>query len=492
MRGGFRHLRNYASAGLLSALVGVVSFPIMTRNLSVADYGLLGLIASSLTLFVAFGKLGVQHSVIRFFAQIREGNSAFDTRQMNSTVGALFLVFAAATTLVWLLVGNAVLPHLLRSEKIGALFGIAAGVVFVRLLGSGILNFLRAQQRSAVVALSQMIARVVNLALIVALLLLVGLDLRSLLVCLLLAELASVAHAAWRYRADFVFDPRALSMPLARALLAYGVPLMLLESLGLVLRLSDRYLIEILLGVTELGQYSASYNLVAYLDVVVLAAMVQAIKPMYVQIWEGEGREATRVFLGRGLRLFLVLGLPLVALFSSASPHLLGFLAGERYAPGTVIIPWVTLSFLIDGAVIFLGAGLYIHKDTRTLVRWGAAATAVNLALNVALIPHFGIVGAAVVTVLSYLLFGVGVARAAFGRLPFALPLREPVLMGLAAVAVYLALERVELGSDPLDFLAKSALGACALGAALLAVDAETRGWLLARWPGAGRPGTVE
>ncbi len=45
--GMLRHLRNYASAGILAALVGLVSFPILTRNLSVADYGVVGLISIS-------------------------------------------------------------------------------------------------------------------------------------------------------------------------------------------------------------------------------------------------------------------------------------------------------------------------------------------------------------------------------------------------------------------------------------------------------------
>ena len=474
----FRHLRNYATAGLVSALVGVVSFPIMTRNLSIADYGLLGLIASSITLFVAVGKLGVQHALVRFCAQIRHGNSRFDSLELHSTVGVLFLAFAGVTTALWLLAGHLVLPHVLQSEEIGTLFSVAAGVVFVRLLGSGVINFLRARQRSGAVALSQTIARGANLALILVLLFAGGLDLHHLLICLLLAELAGVTHAAWRYRPDFSFARSAVSAALTRAMLVYGLPLMLLEALGLVLRLSDRYLIEALLGVTELGQYAASYNLVAYLDLIVLAALVQALKPRYLQIWESEGAEPTRRFLAGALRVFLVVGAPSVALFSLTGPHLLGLLAGERYLPGTAIIPLITLSFLLEGAVQFSAAGLHIREETRSLMLWGAVASAVNLALNVAFIPVYGIVGAASVTVLSYLVFGVGVTFAACRHLRFRVPLRAPLIMALASALVYALLGGADFGPDVVDLIAKGALGAAPLAATLIAVDAPTRRWL--------------
>ena len=79
--GVLRHIRNYATGGLFSALIGVATFPILTRSLSVEDYGILGLILSTLTLFVAVGKFGIQHSILRFYAEIKNRNSPFSEGQ---------------------------------------------------------------------------------------------------------------------------------------------------------------------------------------------------------------------------------------------------------------------------------------------------------------------------------------------------------------------------------------------------------------------------
>ncbi len=125
--GILRHLRNYASAGILSAVVGLVSFPILTRNLSVADYGVVGLITSSLTLYIAFGKLGVQHSIIRFFSQIKHGNIDFTVGQMNSTVSTVFFALAVVTTGLWLVSGFFVLPNILQYENISIVVSVGIG-----------------------------------------------------------------------------------------------------------------------------------------------------------------------------------------------------------------------------------------------------------------------------------------------------------------------------------------------------------------------------
>lgn len=479
--GMVRHLLNYASAGAISALVGLVSFPILTRSLSVAEYGIVGLITSSLALFIAVGKLGVQHSVIRFFSQIKSGNIDFTTGQMNSTVAVMFVGFACMTTLLWLISGLLILPLFLQYEDIETLFVLASVIVFIKLLGSGAINFLRAQQRSANVAIAQSLSRFLNLSLILGVLALAHLEPWTVIACLVVAEVAGVVYALNQYRPDFHFSRSDVSGRLAKAMLYYGLPLMILESLGLVLRLSDRYLIESMLGVSELGQYSASYNFASYIDIIILASVMQAVKPAYMQTWEAEGRARTQAFLSRGFHLYLVLGIPFITMFSLTSPHLLSFLAGAKYAPGTVVIPYVAFSFLLEGAVHFLAAGLYIYKNTKVLMKWSLLATLVNLVLNVVFIPRFGIVGAAAVTIVTYALFMAGVSLVAFKHVSFNVHWRLPLVMLLASALVFAVLNPLNFNSDLVSFLIKGSAGTALLLALLLWVDLETRQWLHGR-----------
>lgn len=481
------HLRNYASAGVLSAVVGLVSFPLMTRNLSVADYGIVGLISASITLFVAVGKLGVQHAVIRFFAQIKNSNIAFTSHQLNSTVTVVFLVLATLATSLFLLMGFGVLPDFLQYENISTLFLPASAIVFVRLLGSGFMNFLRAEQRSADVAMAQSLSRFMNLTFLIAVVLLSVLEPHAVVICLLTAEILGVSYAAWQYRKSFFFSRSDVSFKLARIMLVYGLPLMILESLSLVLRLSDRYLIEALLGVDELGQYSASYNLTSYLDIIILAALLQALRPAYMQLWESEGVVKTQDFLSHSFNLYMVLGIPFVAMFALTSPYLLSFLAGPKYGVGAVVIPFVALSFWLEGGMNFLAAGLYIQKDTKALMFCSLAAAILNLSLNVLLIPKYGIIGAAVVTLFCYSLFTLCVAILAFKYLKFNIEWKRPALITILSLSIYLFLRVVEFGSDVNNFLIKGITGSTILALVVWLLVPEVRSWIVSLMKRIGR-----
>ena len=473
--GALTHIRNYASAGVLGAFAGIVTFPIMTRSLTVGEYGILGLITSSATLFIACGKLGMQHAVIRFYAQVKNANIGYSLGQMNSTVSMLFLLLAIFTSCLWVALGYTVLPLLSDFENISELFVIAAGIVFLRLLGSGFLNFLRAQQRSGVVGLASILAKYSYLAFILLFVLLGWISVGFALASMVFAEIISIGFAAKKYGPDFYFRFNEVSASLGKAMLIYGVPLMMMESLGLVMRLSDRYIIQYMLGENALGMYSASYNLTAYLDIILLTAMVQAIKPHYMQLWESDGIKPTQQFLSDGLRTYLIIGIPLVALFSAVGPHLMGFLASAKYDPGTVIIPFVAFSFLIEGSIQFLAAGLYVRKNTSVLMFWGVIACCMNLTLNILAIPKFGILGPAIVTIITYALFILCVSLRAFKDLSFTIEPKVPAIIALLSITVFTMLYNLDFGGDFINLVVKGTIGLILLVAGIVIIDARSR-----------------
>lgn len=477
------HLRNYASAGFVTGFVGLITFPILTRNLTVAEYGIVGLITASLTLFIAIGKLGVQHAVIRFYAQVKHGNIDYNMNQLNSTVSVVFFCLASMTTLLWLGSGLFVLPNIMQYEGLASLFALAAGIVFIRLMGSGVINFLRAQQRSGDVAIIESLSRCLNVVFVLSLLLGSALDPWSVISCLLVAEVIGVSYAFYCYSSDFHFKFENISGSLAKTILIYGMPLMILESLELVLRLSDRYMIESMIGASALGQYSASYNLATYIDLIILVAMVQALKPAYMQMWEAEGKRKTQIFLSKFLRVFLIAGIPFVTMFAITAPHLLGFLAGPKYAPGTVIIPYLAVSNLLQGSMHILTAGLYIFKDTKALVLWSCIATIINIGLNLIFIPKFGILGAAMMTLLAFAVFTAGVSYRAFRYLSYPVDIRIPLLMAAASMATFLLLNSLSLGSDVLDFVGKGFSGTIVLLMVMWLVEPEVRLWVANQLP---------
>jgi O-antigen/teichoic acid export membrane protein len=81
----FVQASHYSVANLLTTAAGLITFPLMTRIFTVADYGVMNLISATLTVSVALGKFGVQHSIIRYRSEITAGKGKFSTAQLYST-----------------------------------------------------------------------------------------------------------------------------------------------------------------------------------------------------------------------------------------------------------------------------------------------------------------------------------------------------------------------------------------------------------------------
>ena len=478
------HLRNYATAGAVSAVVGVLSFPIMARNLSVDDYGIMGLVTASTALAVAFGKLGMQHAIVRFYAESMHERRGANLLSFNTTVFALFGALSAITVLAWLATGAFVMPRFIEHPSIAGYFAAVAAFVVLRMVGSVTWNMLRARQLSADVGRATIVGRCTWLALLLVLLATGLFDLYFLLAAFVLAELAAVVHATRAYAPFFSFSAPAFSRVLTARLLRFGLPLMVLESLSLALRLVDRYMIGSVLGEKDLGLYSASYNLTSYVEIVITASLAAAVRPMYTDLWEREGADATRRFLSESLHVYLMLGIPFTATFVLVAPDLLVFLASDRYGSGASIVPWIATIILLDGALIFLSAGMYFLGSTNTVLFWGLVSGAVNFTGNYLVIPRFGIEGAAIVTLGAFLVFCAGFLNRSLRLLAFELSWRKPLLMLALSVAVYAPLDRAFHASALANVLIKGTLASVVLGALLLVVDRQVRDWTGARVEG--------
>jgi len=120
------------------------------------------------------------------------------------------------------------------------------------------------------------------------------------------------------------------------------------------------------------------------------------------------GREAEAMETqNRGLELALFLTLPATAAFIFASePLVRGIFQHGAFKPtDTIRVAWALSAFSLGlpsyVLVKVLTPGFYARSDTRTPVRYAIISVAVNIVLNVALIPTIGINGPPLATAIS-------------------------------------------------------------------------------------------
>lgn len=473
------HVSHYSLASLLTTLAGLVSFPLLTRIFSVADYGVMSLVGASVTIAVALGKLGVQQAVLRFHSEIRAGKRPFTLQQLSSTT--LFGMVATGLVAAGLVFAATRLapPGVLGDQRVRALLAIMCVAIVMQVVGSTLVNFTRAEMRTTLLLVYQVGKKYLGLALILIAVFLVARSLTAFYVATALTEtLAVVVLGLVLFRRGGLPSPRPdqFSRPLFKEMLAFGIPMMFgYELSGIVLAVGDRYVIEGLVGAEPLGLYTAAYNLCEYVQLVLIASVGQAIMPIYMQMWEQKGRDATAAFVDQSLRSYVLFGAPVIAGVAAVGPELLPALASSKYADASVVLPWVIAGMVVDGTNAMVGAGLFIERRTRRIMAIIMSCAALNIGLNLVLIPRIGIVGSAIATLVSYAATSVLLAVAGRRFLPVTLPWRTLARAGAVSLAMYLVVAGLYGGHGLLTVGVRALAGAAFYAALIWAVDPDAR-----------------
>jgi O-antigen/teichoic acid export membrane protein len=258
-------------------------------------------------------------------------------------------------------------------------------------------------------------------------------------------------------------------------MLSFGMPLLASELSYMLLSMGGRYIINYRLGPQPLGSYSAAYNFSEYLQGVLTASFAQAVIPMYLRQWEQQGREKTVAFLQLALRYYLVLALPILAGMTAVGPDLLRLLASNKYEVSSSLFAFIVGGMLVAGGTPIFSAGIYINKLTKVVMYSVLAAAAVNIALTALLVGRYGIEGAALATLASYLLYTA--ATAYYGRRAVCvrMPWWDLGKFSALALLMYLVITQIQLPNLALRIAAQILAGFLLYGLLLLASDEPFR-----------------
>jgi O-antigen/teichoic acid export membrane protein len=208
----------------------------------------------------------------------------------------------------------------------------------------------------------------------------------------------------------------------------------------------DVVLLSIISGTRDVAVYGLAYRVLEGLMVLPSYFML-ALFPEIARI--AEQRERVDGIVRAALQAMEALALPLVVLFFVLAGDVIRVIGGGAYADAA----WVLRILVLALGVSYL-SGVYGHALPalglqNLLFRWSLVILAVNLAVNLALIPPFGVEGAAVAVVISELVAFAAVRRlyAKAGTSPRP---RIPLRMLLAAVLMAAAVAPVLLLPDGL------------------------------------------
>ena len=198
----------------------------------------------------------------------------------------------------------------------------------------------------------------------------------------------------------------SLPRPLLPGLLRFGLPSIPSGIAGMMIQVINRPIMMAISGAAAVGVFQANYRLGIFM--MLLVSMFDfAWRPFFLT--HAKDPEARTLF-ARILTYFVLLMstvLVVLTLFLADAVKWHIFfgksLIASKYWVGLEIVPVILLAYLFLGIYNNLIAGIYIEKRTALLPIVTFAAAAVNVVANYLMIPPWGIMGAALATLISYI-----------------------------------------------------------------------------------------
>lgn len=455
-------LRNSAFGMAAQIAIKVLSFGfsiLIVRNLGAQAFGQYMGVQAFGAMFVFLADLGLSPYLVREVARWRDApNGKGHANQLYGNVLRLRFLLSLLTAV--LLIATAWLTRR-PPVMIGAIALGALGLVMYSLQGTSeamLSGFERLDIASGAKVLNQLAFVVVG-----AIALAAGMGYYGLIAANLVG-VAIMSYACWNgaNKLDLHPSPHVVQswMPLLRASLPFGI-------IGFTLGLSykfDSVLLNIFRSDAETGYYNAAYNLV-FSAALFSNVFNTSLYPSLARQASSSPNALPRIY-ERALRYLVIVSLPIAVGSWALADQLVPFLYKASYLPAVPAMQMIMWVVPLMYASEFLGYIVVIAGKESRVARAVMISTSINVAANLLLVPRFGFLAAAAMTVATEAVL-VGqyawMSRAVLKQFNWGPVLVRPALAAAIMGAIVIA-------ARPLPVLANVVIGIAGYTVALVAL----------------------
>lgn len=393
-----RYFRNVGILGATEVVLrlrGLVLMPILTKAYGAVNYGIWAQVSLIVSIVGPLIILGTDSAVMRFLP----GQTKQEIRRGFSTLVVYYTVASAGVALLLWLVSSPVAAGLFEDAANAPFVVLCGGMSFTTLMTATGRRFYQVIGNAKALALINLTQSLYTAGIAVGVAISGG-TIFELVLLQIVADLvlAGVLLVLIAIRHGLAWPDWAV---LAR-FIRFGLPLVPAGYAMWVLNLSDRLFITRYGTLADIGIYGLVYGL-GYALIALLFNPIWTMYPPSAAELYNQGRldELSNLFR-HSTRLALGLMVPAVVGMSALSVPLIRVLATEEFVRGAPLIPAITLGYTLLMLAAYFDVALYlVGRQVWSTISIGIAA-GVNLMLNAALIPTWGITGAAVATALSF------------------------------------------------------------------------------------------
>ena len=381
---------------ILISLSSLIFIPIITKSFSTAEYGMWAQVTATVALVPNIANLGLPYTMVRFLSPLN------DRLKIRGSFYSMISITLVSTLIICFCF------FIFAGPISGALFNgnlrvlyITVVISFFACLNLMLISYFRTFQMmkkySVFLILQSYIGVFLSIYLVYS-----GYHIENVILGLLSGYLfVFIAMLIMIVKDIGLGKP---SYENIREELAFAIPTIPNNVSSWVVDSSDKYVIGTILGSAAVGCYSPGYALGSVLLMFLspFAVLLPAILPEH---FEKGDMKTVDMYMKYSMKYYLLLTVPAAVGMSVLSKPLLLIITTPTIANnGYLITPFVCLGAIFMGIYGITNNILILEKDTKILGKIWIIVAILNILLNILMVSYIGIIGAALVTLLCYIL----------------------------------------------------------------------------------------
>ena len=368
--------------------ISLMLLPLYTHYISPSQLGTVDLIFTYVSLLIPLITIQMEMALFRFLIDSRE--HVQDTGKVISTsicISSLFLGVSLALILLLNLYIKIPYLSLILAYCLASFF---SGLFMQIARGTG---------ENSTFAKANILAGFVSLVSTIILVAILKMGIQGILVSLILTNIFSAAFIFFALSLSSHINLKNIDYGFAKRMVKYSAPLTPTGLSWWAISVSDRTLIAIFIGLAANGLYSVSakYTIIftGLFGVFYLAFTESVAK----HINSDDINDFISDSFNTVVRMFGSLGLIMIAI----TPIIFVTFFGVEYSGARQYVPILIVGALLSSVVSMMGSVYIALKKTKDVAVISLTAATLNIVLTVVLLPYIGIYGAAIATVIAYL-----------------------------------------------------------------------------------------
>jgi O-antigen/teichoic acid export membrane protein len=423
----------------VNCVLGLVFFIFLARLISQAEMGIYASLLLAMALFQTLGPLGLPVAAARFIPKsIGEGKNDQTSIYITNIIVVSF-VSAIAFSVALCFLAYPLSLFLTKSVEYGNVFALASVAVLFNIPAANLDAVMQGLQDFRRLAAVRVFAQALRVAISVVLLVM-GYALIGVVWGFIAMNVSSLFIFMYLVRSNLKVS---IDSAVTSRLLKYSSPLLLANLANFLSGQADLLVLMIVMIPVVVGVYQVAVTVSGLLGAILVTTITATIQPVAAKRFGFSGKCALESVLAKTSRYLVFVYVPAAFGLAALAGTAINLMAGQPYLEATTPLAVISLASIASALTIIPIIGLQTVGDTGSVLVATILSVAFGIVADVALIPGFGGLGAALgraALMLVLLVASLYLARSRIGVKFDLRALRESmlasVIMGIVLVAM--------------------------------------------------------